>query len=401
MSIYTYFFKKNLLINTVLIFLTLSNNLYAAQMGKYAAPYSNFGFTPPPIPPVNTADFKTFVREHNTFPSPYGYMPYLDKDGHEISYLIKDLNHKDSYIPVSLYCNTLKGCPIGIVYWFNAIKILYPNKAEDVEFRFEGVNKTEPVFLGFYFPNDPKLYNFTNSINMHGFDPNLKKDEPFVTLLLSQNVLLKLSHITANNVNIDSPLADGNESLSVGTTLSIIGLGEASGVEFSETVSQTTGETYTSQVQTGFSINISMENQITLGGGDIPLSDSLKYGINQTLSTIVTNGVEIANLQTTTRTYTIKPGINDTYYWAIYQLLYSYRIHAPLLQKALKEVQTVWNNKIEFKIGDSQETQDKKLLGKLLRPVGPNHVSDVTVGVAVSMNPQAQPNHFYSGILKT
>lgn len=392
-------FKKNILLS-VLVFLfvlTWNESLIAGHSQTKA------DFTPPAIPQVNTYGFKEYVRTHHTFPSPYGFEPYRDQYGKPIKFLLNEINHSDPYIPVTFYCNSRLSCPIGVSTNYDKIEFYYLNTNENVSFKIKSRDSILNYFTGLYYPNDPALYKNERINGFYDLGKNVKKGDPLVTVLFSQRALQQISHysngklrgnFSANGADIDLASATGDESLSVGTTLSLIGLGEASGVEFSETVSQTTGETFTTQIQTGFNINISLENQITIGGGPVPASDSFKFGVNTTLSSLLSNGLEIANQRTVSRTYTIKPGINDTYYWAIYQLLYSYRINAPKLETVLYHLQSLWGDTISFKIGDNQVTQDNKLIGNPLPPQRSNLVNDIAVGVAVPMKSDSDRNVF-------
>lgn len=380
-------FKKHLLLNMsiALSILIMSDDVIASQ--------KSLEFTPPPIPRVDTPDLKSYVRKFHTFPSPYGYEPYRDKNGNNISFFLYELNQRDPYIPVTFYCNSRTHCPIAIIVADSNVMFRYANTNDYVTLGIKGIDPQHSAMYGFYYPDDPKFY--PNKVGYHLVDQNIKKGDALVTILFSQRTLQYLSEMnngklrgnfTVNNVDIDLPLANGKESLVLGTTLSVIGLGEASGVEFTETVSQLTGESYTKQVQTGFTIGVSLENQIVLGGGVFPAEDSFKVAINSSLSSMVTNGVEIANRKTVSRTYTIRPGINDTYYWAIYQLLYSYRVDAPLIEEALKKAESMLGGDITFKIADNEITVDKKLIGNALPPQASNLMNDVTVAVAVPVN---------------
>lgn len=391
MSIFAYF-KKNLFLKTttLLFLIILSNCVIADQVEKGGRSKAKLGFTPPPIPSVNTPEFKAFVRKYHTLPSPYGFEPYRERNNKEVNYLLSQLNPKNAYIPVTLYCNSMEGCPDAVVAAGGSMLLDYPNNMGNVEFGVKSSADLTGIFLGYYYPNDPQFY--AGDIAVHFYEKKIKKGDPIVTILFSQRVLQKLSErtkgkllgiFTANDHDIDLPSANGEELLTVGTTLSLIGLGEASGVEFSETVSQTTGETFTQQVQTGFTVNVGLEAQVTVGGGVVPTSESFKFSINESLSQMVSNGLEISNQQTVSRTYTIKPGINETYYWGIYQLLYSYRINAPLLEEVLKQIQSAFGDRISFRIGDNQVTQDGKLIGNPLPPQTSGLQNDVTVGVAV------------------
>lgn len=394
-------FKKTLLLSIpASIFFLILDDCAIANQAKNA----KIGYTPPPIPAINSSDFKEFVGKNHTFPSPYGYEPYRDRNGNEITFPLSELNTVNPYIPVTFYCNSQTRCPDAVAYSAYADEIVsfhYPNDQDNLRFGIKSADYRIRSMIGFYYPDDPTLY--VSNVGDHIFKNKIKKGDPLITILFSQRSLQALGpsengylrgYFYANNTVFDFPLATGKEFVTVGTTLGILGLGEASGVEFSEMVSQTTGETSTTQVQTGFSLNLSFETQATVGGGVAPASDSIKFGVNTTLSTLISNGLAISNQNTVSRTYTIKPGINDTYYWAIYQLLYSYRIDAPLLEKILKMTQSIWHDDISFKIADNQATQDGKRIGNLLPPQASNIVSDITVGVAVPIYPNSKGNVF-------
>lgn len=401
-------YKKNFLLKTIVLLfvLTLSNAVIANPLEDKRGLRTKTDFVPPPIPEVNSTAFKNYVRKHHTFPSPYGYEPYRDKNHKEIKYLLTEINPLSPYIPVTFYCNSWDGCPNFFLATNGNVEFYYRDNRNNAKLGFNSKLNLRRFFIGAYFPDDPQFY--TGDFLLHMYFKKIEKGDPIVTLLFSQRLLQIISdsskgnllgNITANGKDILLPTSDGKEFLSVGTTLGVIGLGEASGVEFSETVSQTTGETFTTQVQTGFNINFGFETQVTVGGGIYPVADSIKFGINATLSRMVTNGIQIANQQTVSRTYTIKPGINETYYWAIYQLLYSYRVNAPLLEEVLKNAQSIWDDRITFKIADNQVTQDGKLIGSPLPPQLSRMANDITVGVAVPINPNSSGKFFSQRII--
>lgn len=382
--------KKNLFVLLLIFIITLVSDCFAAvNVGLRSQQ-----FTPPPIPLVNTDEFKKFVRTYHTFPSPFGYEPYRDGNGKEKSFLIKDLNPTNPYIPVTFYCNATI-CPNFIAFTNDSLLFKYPD-GDNIILQDYG-SYTPQSMIGFYLPNNPRLFSVVGG----GDTSQVKRGDPIVTVLFSQRALQKLTQDTnlkgsfyTKNKNkstttfpVTGPLSDGNESINVGTTLILMGLGQASGVEFSETVSQKTGESFTTQVQTGFNLSVSFESNFMIGGGVIPASDSVKVGVNTTLSHMISNGLEIANERMMSRTYVIKPGINDTYYWAIYQLGYSYRMNAPLLDQVLSRIGSIWNNMITYKIADNYTTQDQKPIGNVLPPQAPNTITDVSVGVAVPINP--------------
>lgn len=394
------FFKNILLILLAISYSTIiCDNAIAATVSKENLLKTKISFIPPPIPPVNTVDFSNFVRTFHTFPSPYGYEPYQDENGKEIGFPINELNPVNAYIPVTFYCNSRISCPAYVIYTNDNVTFNY--KDGDFINLITGIQNSfnQPhAIIGFYFPNDPRFYTFPA---FHVVE-KIKKGDPIVTILFSQKALQHLSEIdngkpkgflSAKGKNklksgeiINLPLANGKEFLTIGTTLSVISLGEAAGVEFTEVVSQTTGETFTKQIETGFTLNLSLGSDTMIGGGALPVAETVKLGINATLASLVSNGLAIANQSTVTRSYTIKPGIYDTYYWAIYQLLYSYHINAPQLETALTQAQSIWNDLISFQIAANEITKDKKLIGNTLPPQAANIANDVTVGVAVPVN---------------
>lgn len=374
---------KKIIITSVLS-LFLINHSSAAQ------------FTPPPIPIINTPAFKEYVKNRHTFPSPFGYEAFRDNKGNAISYLLSELNQTNPYIPVTLTCNTHDGCPQHIFVTNDQVVMNARESRYGLAFRVKDSKERPAAMIGFYFHNDPKFYK-TPGIHIIS---NIKYGDPIVTILFSQRVLQQLSlrqgYIEVYSKDkrqsyrhpsrLFSPFSDGKESLSLGTTLYVMGLGQASGIEFTETVSQTTGETYTKQVQTGFSLNLNLQYEVMLGGGIFPVSESVRVGVNQTLSRLVGNELAINNQTTVTRSYTIKPGINDTYYWAIYQLGYSHRINAPLFESVLNQIQKIWDHRLTITIADNQMTQDNKPIGNILPPQASGIPNDITVGVAVPMN---------------
>lgn len=359
-------------------------------------------YTPPPIPVVNTPSFKNYVKKFHTFPSPYGYEPYRNSKGQPISFLLSELNSANPYIPVTLTCNSHDSCPFHVVIKDNQV-VLNSRDSRLIYFiRGQGPNHKLPrAIIGFYFPNDPKFY--TRPALAH-FTGDIKFGDPIVTILFSQRVLKQISeknqaffevrieerNKARDTIHILSPFVSGNENLSIGTTLYVIGLGQASGVEFTERVSQTTGETYTKQVQTSFSLNLNLQYEMTVGGGIFPVSETVRLGVNKTLTSLIGNELAINNQNTISRSYTIKPGINDTYYWAIYQLGYSHRINAPDFERVLNRVQKAWKNRVRLTIADNHMTQDGKPVGNILPPQTSGLRNDVTVGVAVPINPQAK-----------
>ncbi len=364
-------------------------------------------YTPPAIPPVNTEAFKQYVRTYHTFPTPYGYEPYRDANGHELTFPLKTLNQHTAYIPVTFYCQSANQCPIGIYANYNAIDFTYAHRKETLHLEIKTNEQQPKPFIAYYYPNNPTLYAGVDASGFYDLGKGVKKGDALVTVLMSQAVLQQMSEkhngqqrgqLSTGDRDIDLPLSLGDEYLTVGTTLGLMGLGQASGVEFSETVTQTTGETYSTQVQIGFSLNVAIEDQVTVGGGALPVSDSFKFGINTTLSSLLSNGLQIANQNSVSRTYMIKPGINDTYYWAIYQLLYSYRIEAPVLAQALREVEQHWGHQVRCVIGGNDLTQDQQTIGQLVPPEAPNLVSDITVGVAVPIDPSH--THSFAARLK-
>lgn len=366
----------------------------------------------PPIPYVNTKAFKEYVRTHHSFPSPFGYESFLDSDSKPLSYPIKSLNKKNPYIPVTFYCNSRDICPTYVDAKPDQIRFVYP----DGQFLFLfartwDASQSIPIIQGFYMPNNPIL--FTGNEVIMGGKPfphplgEISYGDPIVTILFSQPLLEALHKIGGNGqvfgflaahekgtiaggYRIFGALSDGNESLKLGTTLSLIGFGQTSGVQVTESVTKTTGESFTQQVQTGFTLSTTFEAGATLGGGEIPFQSSYRASVNKTLSKLNSNSVTLSDQTSHTISYTFSPGIKNTYYWAIYQLMYSYYFDAPLFEEGLKNIQNIWQNLVSFKIATNDKTAvDKKNIGNLLPPPVPGGSNDVTIPVAVEVYPGA------------